>query len=40
MYDIVCVYILFFLKGVFIFVSYELKILNDNECKDFYYLYM
>lgn len=28
-----------FPEGVSIFVSYELKTLNDNECKDFYYLY-
>lgn len=32
-------YTLLFPKGVSIFVSYELKTLNDNECKDFYYLY-
>lgn len=32
-------YTLLFPKCVSIFVSYELKTLNDNECKDFYYLY-
>lgn len=42
MHDIVCA-IHCFSRKVFlfsmIFVSYELKTLNDNECKDFYYLY-
>lgn len=40
MHDIVIMcYTLLFPKGVCIFVSYKLKTLNDNECKDFYYLY-
>lgn len=39
MHDIVCAIPCFSRKVFLFFFSYELKTLNDNECKDFYYLY-